>query len=115
MNTQKDGEFLLSWIDPERCLWGDRIADFVCLDFLNLDLGKKTAMMEAYNNASEEPIMVSDHERIRFAIMLGYLALIMEVEKYARYNIFLKGYWRNVVASNAYYEHAFKQLAELSK
>lgn len=115
INDQKDGEFHLSWIDPERCLWGDRIADFVCLDFMNLDLGKKTAILEAYNNASEEPITVGDDERIRFAIMLGYLALIMEVEKYARYNFFLKGWWRNVVASTAYYNEAFKQLSELTK
>ena len=104
----------LAWIDPERCLWGDRIADFVCLDFMNLTLEKKTAMIEAYNKATNCPLTVGDEEKIRFAIMLAYLALVMEVEKYARYTIFLKGWWRNVFASRMYFSQAFKQLAALS-
>lgn len=115
LSEKKDGEFQLAWIDPERCLWGDRIADFVCLDLMNLDLRKKTAMLEAYNQATDDPIEVGDDERIRYAIMLGYLALIMEVEKYARYNPFLKGWWRNVFAAKVYYDQAFSQLAELTR
>lgn len=114
LSEEVEGELQLAWIDPERCLWGDRIADFVCLDFMNLALEKKTAMIEAYNKATDHPITVSDAERIRFAIMLAYLALVMEVEKYARYTPFLKGWWRNVFASMMYYSQAFKQLSALS-
>jgi aminoglycoside phosphotransferase (APT) family kinase protein len=108
-----DDTFNLSWIDPERCLWGDRVADFVCLDFMNMELDKKGTTIESYNQTSDEPIVVGDEEKIRFAIMLGYLGLIMEVEKYARYTIFHYGYWRNVMASRMLFSNCFAQLDEL--
>ncbi len=110
-----DGELQLSWIDPERCLWGDRIADFVCLDFMKMKLTEKTAILEAYNQAADTPVEVTDDERIRYAIMLGYLGLIMEVEKYARYNPFLPGWWRNVLASSMLFKNCFSQLKDLEK
>ena len=106
-----DGEFQLAWIDPERCLWGDRIADFVCLDFMKMGLDNKPDTMKAYNAAADTPIEITDEERIRYAIMVGYLALIMEVEKYARYNFFLKGWWRNFAASKYYFGFCFAQLS----
>lgn len=109
-----NGEYQLSWIDPERCLWGDRIADFVCLDFMKMGLDKKPETIEAYNAAADTPIEITDEERIRYAIMVGYLALIMEVEKYARYNFFLKGWWRNFAASKYYFDFCFAQLSALS-
>lgn len=109
-----EGKLSLSWIDPERCLWGDRIADFVCLDFMNMSLDTKN-IIQPYNRASDDPIVVGDEERIRFAIMLGYLGLIMEVEKYARYTILLYGYWRNVSAARMLFSTAFKQLDELAR
>ena len=105
----------LSWIDPERCLWGDRVGDFVCLDFRTMTLDGKTAAIQAYNQATSDPLVVGDDERIRFAIMLGYLALIMEVEKYARYTIFHYGYWRNVLATRLLFSNCFKQLEELMR
>ncbi len=43
-----------------------------------------------------DPIVIGNEERIRYALMLGYLGLIMEVEKYARYSLFHYGYWRNL-------------------
>jgi aminoglycoside phosphotransferase (APT) family kinase protein len=105
----EEGELQLSWIDPERCLWGDRIADFVCLDFMNMSLDKKTTTFQAYNRASDEQILIGDEERIRYALMLGYLGLIMEVEKYARYSIFHYGYRRNVFASKMLFSSCFAQ------
>lgn len=111
----EDGELNLSWIDPERCLWGDRIADFVCLDFMNVSLEEKTTTIQAYNRVSDKPIVVGNEEKIRFAIMLGYLGLIMEVEKYARYTFFHYGYWRNVLASRKFFSDCFMQLDELMK
>lgn len=110
-----DGELHLSWIDPERCLWGDRISDFVCLDFMKMNLDEKTAIIETYNQTADEPIMIDDEERIRFAIMLGYLGLIMEVEKYARYNLFMIGWWRNVLVSGMLFKNCFTQLEALTK
>jgi fructosamine-3-kinase len=112
---QVDGELQLSWIDPERCLWGDRIADFVCLDFMNTSLDAKSATIEAYNRAADRPIVVGDEERIRFAIMLGYLGLIMEVEKYARYTLFHYGFWRNVMVCRMIYSSCFEQLEKLTE
>jgi len=109
----EDNDVKLSWIDPERCLWGDRIADFVCLDFMNMSLDKKAKLLREYNKNSETPINPGREENIRLSVMLAYLALIMEVEKYARYTIFHFGYWRNVIVSNLLYKNAFKQLSEL--
>lgn len=108
----KNGNLELAWIDPERCLWGDPIADFVCLDFTNMSLEEKSETIELYNQASENPIAIGDEETTRFAVMLGYLGLIMEVEKYARYTIFHYGYWRNVIASRMLFSNCFRQLDE---
>ena len=109
-----DGALKCSWIDPERCLWGDRIADFVCLDFMKLSLDQKTTTIQAYNRCTDEPIQVRDNERVRFAIMLGYLGLIMEVEKYARYSLLHKGYWRNVMVEKMIFSACFEQLEALT-
>lgn len=110
----QDGAINLAWIDPERCLWGDRIADFVPLEFMNMSLDKKTTTLQAYNRASDNPITVGDGERIRYALLLGYLALIMEVEKYYRYSLLHYGYWRNLSVCKMIYRTCFQQLAELT-
>lgn len=112
---KENGEIKLFWIDPERCFWGDRIADFVCLDMMNLSLDKKQNTIKAYNEASEKPILISDGERIRYAVMLGYLGLIMDVEKYARYSHKNFGFWRNVIACHFFYKASFAQLKALTK
>lgn len=31
------------WIDPERMFWGDRMADFVCLEFSSLSAKRPQA------------------------------------------------------------------------
>lgn len=31
--NRENGEIKYAWIDPERSFWGDRIADFVCLEY----------------------------------------------------------------------------------
>lgn len=107
-------ELTLSWIDPERCLFGDRIADFVCLEFMKMSLDKKEISINAYNKVSDTQIVITDNERVRYAIMLGYLGLIMEVEKYARYSPRHFGWWRNVLASKMLFSNAFKQLKKLN-
>lgn len=113
VNAESD-DLSLSWIDPERCMWGDRIADFVCFDFMNMNIAKKHKILNDYNEAADNPISIGKDEEIRFALMLGYLGLIMEVEKHARYSIFNFGYWRNVLASKMLYKNAFSQLEKLA-
>ncbi len=98
-----------AWIDPERSLWGDRMLDFVCLEMMK-DYKDKKISIEAYNKVVNEPVIVNDEEEIRYALALGYLGLIMEVEKYYRYTWKNFGWWRNVIASMMIYKKAFKVL-----
>ena len=109
----ENDELNLSWIDPERCMWGDRIADFVCFDFMNMNIEAKQQVLKDYNKSTDNPINIGSDEKVRFALMLGYLGLIMEVEKHARYSVFNLGYWRNVIVSKMLFKNAFRQLERL--
>ena len=99
----------LGWIDPERSFWGDRMLDFVCFAF-HEPLAGKADVLTAYNAAAETPVTPTREEQIRFAIGQGYLALIMETEKYYRYSITNYGWWRNVIACRMLYRAAFEAL-----
>jgi len=110
-----ENKISLAWIDLERCFWGDRIADFVSLDFMNTSLNKKTPLIDLYNQYTSQSLIITQEEQIRFAIMLGYLGLIMEVEKYARYSLFHFGWWRNVAVCKMLFGASFSQLKTLSK
>lgn len=113
---QKDGdEIKLTWIDPERCFWGDRIADFICLEVMNISMDKKSASVAAYNKMTTDKVTVTDEVRIRFAVMSCYMALIQEVEKYVRYTPFMFGWWRNVFSSMLFYHEGFKELRKYTK
>lgn len=107
---RKGDKIELSWIDPERCMWGDRIADFVCLEFGKFNLADKKKTLDAYNAVSDAPVIGTADENIRFGIMLCYLGLIMEVEKYARYSWKHFGWWRNVVTGKLVFSRGFKIL-----
>lgn len=109
--SRENGALRLGWIDPERSFWGDRMADFVCLDFF-LPLGKKSAALAAYNSAADEPVLATPEETIRWAVMQAYLALIMETEKYYRYTPASYGWWRNMFAAGMLYRSAFGALRE---
>lgn len=109
--SRENEKLSLAWIDPERSFWGDRMADFVCLDFMN-PLEKKTAALAAYNSEADEPVLVTPEETIRWAVMQAYLALIMETEKYYRYSPVSFGWWRNVLVSGMLYRSAFGTLNE---
>ena len=101
--VKKSGDDLLSyWIDPERCFWGDRIADFVCLECAQT-LENETSSFEAYNAVSNEPVEANRETNIRYAVMMCYLALIQEVEKYFRYTPFMFGWWRNVFSGKFFF------------
>ena len=97
--TRKNDKLELIVIDPERTVWGDSIFDFVNLEFEKM-LNKK-AKIEV--NGTKE-------EMIRFALGLGYLALIQETEKYYRYTPCHFGWWRNVASCKFLYSNAFRIL-----
>lgn len=98
-----------AWIDPERCFWGDPVADFVCLEVM-APLAEKKVSLAAYNSIADRPVEANAQEGVRYAIALAYLALIMEVEKYYRYTPFHFGWWRNVAACARFYKAAFSML-----
>lgn len=98
-----------SWIDPERSFWGDRIADFVALEIFT-PLAEMKTTLEAYNKVADAPVLVTPEESIRYAVMVGYLAVIMDVEKHFRYSPGLEGWKRNERASAVFYEQAFSVL-----
>lgn len=105
----ENGKIEIAWIDPERSFWGDRIFDFICLEFPK-PLSKKTLSVRAYNEVSTQPIQCNREECIRFAFAEGVMALIQEVEKYYRYTPHHFGWWRNVLSAAMLYKHAFRTL-----
>lgn len=108
VNKKKDN-LTYTWIDPERSFYGDRMFDFVCLE-MGKDILDKDTSIEAYNLVSKVPLIITRNERIRYGIGLGYLALIMEVEKYYRYSIRHFGWWRNVFVYSLLYKDSFNIL-----
>jgi aminoglycoside phosphotransferase (APT) family kinase protein len=104
-----NGKIEYVWVDPERTFWGDPIADFVALDFVH-GLSDKKKTLEAYNAVAEHPVFATMEEQTRFAIAQGYLAFIMEVEKYYRYSLFHFGWWRNRMVSSFLYKKAWEVL-----
>ena len=98
-----------AWIDLERSFWGDRIADFVCLEpFVPFD--KKVSSIAAYNKITDTPLRISQNEKIRYGVALGYLGLIMETERYYRYSRLHFGWWRNTLAAKVILKKAFELL-----
>jgi len=106
---KKDDVVSYAWIDPERSFWGDPIMDFICLEMMQ-PLEKKEISFAAYNSIADKPIYVTDSEKVRYSVAKGYLALIMEVERYFRYSPTYLGWWRNVLVSKLLYKSAFKDL-----
>lgn len=112
-NTDEYGNISYAWIDPERTFWGDRISDFVALEF-GKPLENKIQSIESYNGVADEPIKITTEIKIRYHIAMAYLALIQEVEKYYRYSIFNYGWIRNVVSAKILYNKAFKYLGSVN-
>ena len=73
-------------------------------------LEKKGKSLAAYNSVADSPVLATEDEKIRYGVALGYLAIIMEVEKYFRYTPFHFGWWRNVIASALLYRQCFAAL-----
>lgn len=107
--SQENGEKKYWWIDPERCFFGDRMADFVCLEFFK-PFREKTLSFAAYNRVADAPVSATRGEEIRWAVMTAYMGLLQEVEKHYRYTPLMFGWWRNVVSSALVYRAGFKAL-----
>jgi len=82
------------WIDPERSFWGDPVMDFICFE-PDKPLRSKRASLDAYNRAAERQVTADRETEIRFAFAQAYLGLIMEVERYYRYQPDDEGWQRN--------------------
>ena len=101
----------LCWIDPERGFWGDPVADFITLGLgQKTPLAEKTKEIEIYNRTATEPIVLCRETEIRYAFAVCLLALIEEVEKYARYEPDEENYIRNTVDAREMYDMAFRFL-----
>lgn len=97
VSSSPDGYAEYQWIDPERSFWGDRMADFICLE-LTKPLKEKTASIAAYNEVADIPVKCTREEEIRWAVMCAYMGLLQETEKYYRYTPLMAGWWRNVIS-----------------
>ena len=99
------------WIDPERCLWGDPMMDFVTMGFGQWKLAEKRDVIAAYNELAEFPVSATREEEIRYAFGLCYLATIMDCEKYYRYSPELPHWQRSIEFADMLYELGFSMLA----
>jgi len=99
------------WIDPERSFYGDPIGDLITQGKSQMaSLAEKAEEIAIYNGFAQEPFALSREEEIRYAVMVSYLALIEEVEKYVRYEPTEANYLRNTRDARAMYDMAFRFL-----
>lgn len=107
--SEKDGKTQFTLIDPERCFWGDRTADFVCMEILR-PLSKKRASLAAYNKVADVPFEVTCETKIRYGLMTAYMGLLQETEKHYRYTPAMWGWWRNVISGAMFYRAGFSEI-----
>lgn len=110
----ESGKLRYTWIDPERCFWGDRVLDFLCIGMMS-PLEKQGEIIKAYNSVAKMPVEVNDETIVRYAAALGLLALIMEVERYYRCTLKSPIYWRNTVSAAYLYSQAFASFKKHGK
>lgn len=89
----------LTLIDPERSFWGDGLGDFCSLDLFR-PLQDKQDLLAGYNRRAEHPITFSKEEQIRYAVLLGYLGLIVYTERFYRYKKTQFKYRANRIAAD---------------
>jgi len=73
-------------------------------------LSEKEEAIHIYNGFASQPFLLNEEENIRYAVMVSYLALIEEVEKYVRYEPTDANYIRNTKDARAMYDMAFEFL-----
>jgi len=85
----------LSILDLERYFWGDRLGDFVY--------------------GVLPPRELNGEERIRFYLLMAYLATLMYTEKYSRYRPWNGTWWADVAGTLLFGILSFAALRRLSK
>lgn len=81
------GGKLYGLIDCERAMFGDRMGEFISLDFANpFDLEKHKDLIDGYNSFAKEKIRFSREDLIRLYLIKIYLGLIVYVEPYYRFS-----------------------------
>lgn len=99
------------WIDPERSFYGDPIGDMITQGKSQMaKLSEKEEEIQIYNGFASQPLLLNEEANIRYAVMVSYLALIEEVEKYVRYEPTDENYIRNTKDARAMYDMAFEFL-----
>ena len=109
-NRTEDG-LCFAWIDPERSFYGDPLADFItCGQGPRELLSQKKKLFKIYEERSGIKVEGTEEEDVRYAVALGYLALIMETERYNRYEPGDEGWVRNTVEAAEMFEIALRVL-----
>ncbi|MCL2023542.1 MAG: aminoglycoside phosphotransferase family protein [Oscillospiraceae bacterium] len=80
--------------DLERAFWGDYTGDFIA-------------------RALTPPQSFTREEKIRFYLLMGYLAVMMYTEKFSRYTPFNKIWWLDVGGTILYGDKAFGALRRI--
>lgn len=110
---KKEDDIDLVLIDMERSFMGDRLGDFVSLQYLTL-FNNKTDIIDGYNSIADKKIEFTLEENIRYYIMQAYLGLIVNTEKYVRYKKFGLKYQFNALFSRMLLRQAFNELGKLN-
>ncbi len=99
----------LTLIDPERSFWGDGIGDFCSLELLK-PLQDKRSLLAGYNRLAEQPILPTEEEKLRYAVLLGYLGLIVYTERFYRYRKTQIKYRANSILAKTLLQMALQSL-----
>ncbi|MCL2631430.1 MAG: aminoglycoside phosphotransferase family protein [Firmicutes bacterium] len=115
--TNENGKIELSIFDLERGFWGDPIGDFVAHEpFKSFH---KKSIIKAYNSYAKTPINICKAHEIRYYLLLAYLGIIMQVERYSRFKGFKKffsiAYILGTIGYLFFTKKALSNLKKLSK
>lgn len=106
---RRNGEVQLTLIDAERSFWGDGIGDFCSLDFFK-PLTEKKNLLKGYNRKAKTPVTGTEAEEIRYAVLSGYLGLILYTERFYRYRKTQMKFWFNGIGARLLIQKALKVL-----
>jgi len=102
----------LALIDPERSFWGDRVGDFVALEYLKPP-AKKQYLLDAYNAVSDYKLIWDKETQVRYYLMTIYLGLIMKIERPYRYKKSQLKYWLHGLGAKMFLRQGLKQLKKI--
>lgn len=105
---------LYALIDCERAMLGDRMGDFISLDYLAaFDKEKNKDLIAGYNSVAKEPLTFNTEEMKRLYLMKLYLGLIVYTEQHYRYSKFSPVFYGGKVFGKKVIANAIKNLRKL--